>query len=796
MGRAKIALSMWLGLVVVGALGVLVFPSSGAQAQLVCAADPTRTVFAAGNGQAGGACRQFDGNQASCNQAFHLSGPNELASCYYDAGTEDCRGCGPSNEGDGNCVNTCRPTPVCTADPTRVFSGPPYGGQSGGACSAFDGNETGCNQAFHLGGDGVASCYYDSGSDTCRGCGSSNEGAGNCTNTCRPSPTCAGAPTRVFSGPPFGGSQGGACHAFDNDIPGCNQAFAFGDVGAASCFYDATAMRCEGCGRNNQRAGECTNVCAVAPGCAQDPGRTLFAGGPGTRACHQFDANPASCNLAYHQGGDGVVSSCYPSVNCEPCGGEGEGGAHAPGAGAAAGGGAGINPPGDDPTDFCINTCVPAPPCTLDPTRVFVGGPHTHACRQFDGNPTGCAGAYAASPTGPVSCFYDAQNATCEGCGPNNVGDECTNACAPPPACVGAPGRTTLVYGSGQQGGSCQQFDGNQASCDLAYHISQGQPASCFFANDSCNGCGLNQENQGNCVNACRPTPTCASVPARSFAGGPGTSQCGQFESNQSACELAFAVDNNGHITSCHYESGDGSCRECSPEPEAEGLCQNTCVPPPPCLDSARTVFAGRPDSNGCQRFDNDQAGCEQAYVEDEDFGATPCWYDEGDDECEDCDPEDVNEGRCTNTCQNIICSNQPSRTTFGECDDFDGDAAACAQAFQLDGNGNPVSCLSIPVCNGCGLNNQADGDCSNTCFEGPDDPDRPTTETALCDDGTDDDGDTLIDCADPDCVSAPNCIDPAPAPALSPLGLAGGLILLGALAAFQLNRRSRRRTM
>ncbi len=783
----------WLGIFVLAIAGVGSAPQT--QAQLICAADPTRTIFVNGSGLQGGACRQFDGMESSCNQAFLLSGNDELASCYYDAGSDQCLGCGPNNEGDGDCTNTCRPTPVCTADPTRTFSGPAFGGQDGGACPAFNGNEMGCNQAFALGDDGPASCYYDSGNATCRGCGSSNEGSGNCTNTCRPTPVCAGAPTRTFAGPPFSGTQGGACRQYDNNAMACNQAFTLGNNGVASCFYDVAGERCEGCGPSNQRDGECTNVCSVAPGCAQDPGLTLFAGGPGTAACHQFDDNPASCNLAYHQGGNGLVASCFPTIECEPCGRGGEGATAPAGGGAAAGGGAGI-PSDGDPTDFCINTCVPAPPCTLDPTRTFVGGPNTSACRQFDGDPTGCAGAYAASSNGAVSCFYDAEEETCEGCGPNNAGDQCTNSCVPPPACVGAPGRTVLVTGSGLSGQSCQQFDGDQTSCDQAFHISRGQPASCYFSNDSCNGCGLNQENQGNCVNACRPTPTCASVPARSFAGGPGTSQCGQFESNQSACELAFAVDNNGDITSCHFDSGDGSCRECSAEPEGDGLCQNTCVPPPPCLDASRTVFVGRPGSNGCNRFDNDQPGCAQAYVEDQDFGATPCWYDEDEDDCRTCDPEDVNEGRCTNTCQNIICSNQPSRTTFGECDDFDGDAATCAQAFQLDGDGRPVSCLTIPVCNGCGLENQADGACSNTCFEGPDDPDRPTTETALCDDGTDDDGDMLIDCADPDCVSAPNCIDPAPAPALSPLGLAGGLFLLGALAAYQLNRRSRRRTM
>jgi hypothetical protein len=45
------------------------------------------------------------------------------------------------------------------------------------------------------------------------------------------------------------------------------------------------------------------------------------------------------------------------------------------------------------------------------------------------------------------------------------------------------------------------------------------------------------------------------------------------------------------------------------------------------------------------------------------------------------------------------------------------------------------------------------------------------------CTDGLDNDLDGLIDCGDPDCVSVDPCV--APAPALGPLGLVGGAVML-----------------
>ena len=144
--------------------------------------DPSRTIFAGGPGTQ--ACHQFDGDQTSCEAAWHMSGAGYPASCFYDAGI--CSGCGPSNEGAGLCTNTCvppLPPPSCD-DPSRtIFTG----GPGTAACHQFDGDQTSCEVAWHLTASLTpASCFFNS--SVCSGCGPSNEGAGLCVNTCIPPP--------------------------------------------------------------------------------------------------------------------------------------------------------------------------------------------------------------------------------------------------------------------------------------------------------------------------------------------------------------------------------------------------------------------------------------------------------------------------------------------------------------------------------------------------------------------------------------------------------------------------------
>jgi hypothetical protein len=60
--------------------------------------------------------------------------------------------------------------------------------------------------------------------------------------------------------------------------------------------------------------------------------------------------------------------------------------------------------------------------------------------------------------------------------------------------------------------------------------------------------------------------------------------------------------------------------------------------------------------------------------------------------------------------------------------------------------------------------------------------------------DGIDNDGNGLIDCADPNCIGQPGCPAAAPAPAASTGGTVVIVLLLGALAFYQLHWRRMRR--
>jgi hypothetical protein len=281
----------------------------------VCAADPSRTVFAGGPGTS--ACQQYTGNQAACETAFHYDQYGHPTSCYFtDLG--DCQGCGLNNFANGECQNTCVVgPPTCEKDPSRtIFAG----GPGTGACGQFDGDPASCLKAFHRGQQGgIASCFYDESADQCLGCGIGNSGSGQCLNTCQHGvPSCTEDPARTLLA---GYPNTAACHAFDGDQTGCESAYHLDQCyNAASCYYDVDNATCNGCGPNNQQNGACVNSCKTGPAsCDLDPSRILFGGGPGTGACGDF-LDQASCLSAFHVGQCGAASCYWSGASCQGCG--------------------------------------------------------------------------------------------------------------------------------------------------------------------------------------------------------------------------------------------------------------------------------------------------------------------------------------------------------------------------------------------------------------------------------------------------------------------------------------------
>jgi hypothetical protein len=140
--------------------------------------DPTRTVFVGGAGS--DACQQMK-TQVDCEKAWHLGALDieHAASCYW-TGTA-CQGCGPRHASAGDCVETCTALAHVCKDPSRVTFVP---ATDNNACHTFNANQTNCEKAFHLGKDGISTCWFDATTTNCNGCGLRWEGTGKCSNTC------------------------------------------------------------------------------------------------------------------------------------------------------------------------------------------------------------------------------------------------------------------------------------------------------------------------------------------------------------------------------------------------------------------------------------------------------------------------------------------------------------------------------------------------------------------------------------------------------------------------------------
>ncbi len=734
--RMGMSRSLWLSCFL-GA--VLAAPAPGALAQLVCQQDRSRTVFA-GDPYIDGGCGQFDGAQASCERAFELHDEG-IVSCWYDPGTGECRGCSFDLEASLECVNTCAP-PTCL-DRSRTFAG----GPGTAACRQFNYNQTACEAAFARSGRGaVTSCHYDP-DGSCHGC----VVGGECTNTCLPPPTCLDR-SRTFAG----GPGTAACHQFDDDQAACEAAFARSGEGFdVSCHYDYDPQEggyCHGCNPHDENYLHCTNTCAPRPTCEGDTSRTFAGGGYGP-GCDRLDGYPAACEAAFVRVGDDLLTtSCYVGLlDCVPCG-------HSPEGGPAT---LPEEQRGDDPPVGCLNTCVPPPTCVDASRTVFAGGPGTQACHQYDGNQAACETAYAQSGHhGVVTCWYNATYSRCSGCIPEDEAHgRCSNTCQPPPTCVDAS-RTVFAGGPGTQ--ACHQYDGDQAACEAAFARSgEGPIVSCHYdpGTSSCHGCSPSREYELECTNTCEPSepPVCEQDASRTvFAGGPGTQACHQFDDDQTTCEAAFARSGEGPIVSCHYDA-DGSCHGCSEYREAELECANTCDPPVCEQDASRTVFAGGPGTQACHQFDDDQTACEAAFarsgtVVDGEEQIVSCHYDSASGSCHGCSLHMQTELECSNSCDPPVCGQDPARS-LSTCERFEGNAAACNQAFQLDSSGGPVSCVAVRRCSTCDLRAQVLDGCTNECLLPAEFP------------------------------------PPAPAPALSWYGLVASLLALAGLVAYRLRR-------
>ena len=135
-------------LVVLGCLTT----SAGA---LVCARDPSRTLFAGGPGT--DACSNIN-DQSTCVRSFHLSGAGHLAPCAWDG---SCFGNTANFEDSAPQSCELLPDPQTCIDPTRTIK---LTGGDGDprvmACQAITDEES-CEMAWHTTrkGVGIACCW-------------------------------------------------------------------------------------------------------------------------------------------------------------------------------------------------------------------------------------------------------------------------------------------------------------------------------------------------------------------------------------------------------------------------------------------------------------------------------------------------------------------------------------------------------------------------------------------------------------------------------------------------------------
>jgi hypothetical protein len=113
------ARARWLGLLATAL--VMAGLTQPAHAQTTCA-DPTRTLLA----PAPSSCRAYDSDQASCSKAWAISKDGSAVSCFFVQGTTtSCQGCGPTNQANGTCANTCVKA-AATAVPTAPADAYPW----------------------------------------------------------------------------------------------------------------------------------------------------------------------------------------------------------------------------------------------------------------------------------------------------------------------------------------------------------------------------------------------------------------------------------------------------------------------------------------------------------------------------------------------------------------------------------------------------------------------------------------------------------------------------------------------
>jgi hypothetical protein len=307
------------------------------------------------------------------------------------------------------------PAPTCPGDATRTDFA---------RCNErFD--QPSCEAAWHITGNTfpgyASSCYWDI--DTCRGCGPSNENAGECTNSC--TPVLPGAIRIEADGVRVEKLRVRAARVAGISVVGNAADAVIAGVRVEGADHVCIAGTGPGLRVERSSVRACAEECIVARGdsavlernriasCGQEG---IDARGSGVRIVRNGVRLTADACVRFR--GDGAVAERNLLSLCGGSGVEGEGSA------------ARIDRNQLRATfDGIFYECNHLATSCADVTRTVFGGDEgSEACPTFLDQPS-CEQAWTFGEGGAASCYW---NGACRGCGPNNEGAECTNTCKDP----------------------------------------------------------------------------------------------------------------------------------------------------------------------------------------------------------------------------------------------------------------------------------------------------------------------------------------------------------------------------
>jgi hypothetical protein len=212
----------------------------------------------------------------------------------------------------------------------------------------------------------------------------------------------------------------------------------------------------------------------------------------------------------------------------------------------------------------------------------------------------------------------------------------------------------------------------------------------------------------------CDGAPERELIPVSLVGGGRGTFGCRELDGDQAGCEQRFQTGEDG-ASACAYFNDN--CIPCGVFLDALGVCDNPCQPVAPCADAARTAEVGDCDDVTTQPACEQSWGISFAYpTTDALLKPTTCWWNGLD--CDECQPDDVSNGDCTNTCvtpeQLPVC--RAAGRTYGDCGELDGNEAGCLSTYEMDSFGTHTCWYDTGDCKPCDPVSEHAGSCQNLC--------------------------------------------------------------------------------